>query len=409
MLLFSPLAIRAVARGAVALPGGGPAGPARPGPLPGPLGRGAGRDRLALGIPVAIVASTAAAENNQGPGNLPATQLLIRASDLDGPFVPEPSAVANLQTGVDELAAALDHPTVLRLDVAVAPDAKAEPGLTGIPAVSIVRPVDHGFSDLGMVYVTSPGLLAQYGSAGRRARCGHRRRHEPDRRRPDLQRRWSPSATSDPRRSATVGAGRLPTTYTSLPVALISPERLAAHGWQAAPSGRWLIQEQHPITAAELSRARLVAARYGLTVEHRDDPAALANLRLGAVVVGMLVALGILAMTVGLIRTESAGELRTLTATGATSSTRRAITATTAGGLAALGAVLGIAGAYLALAAGRLTNLTPLPLGRPGPHRVRHAAGGGRGRMALRRARAGRPRPSPDRVIPVSRRCRTGG
>ena len=128
---------------------------------------------------------------------------------------------------------------------------------------------------------------------------------------------------------------------------MISPERLAAHGWQAAPSGRWLIQEQHPITAAELSQARLVAARYGLTVEHRNHPAALANLRLGAVVVGMLVALGILAMTVGLIRAESAGELRTLTATGATSSTRRAITATTAGGLAALGAVLGIAGAYL--------------------------------------------------------------
>ena len=47
-----------------------------------------------------------------------------------------------------------------------------------------------------------------------------------------------------------------------------------------------------------------MAARYGLTVERRNHPATLANLRLGAVVVGMLVALGILAMTVGLIRAE---------------------------------------------------------------------------------------------------------
>ena len=76
----------------------------------------------------------------------------------------------------------------------------------------------------------------------------------------------------------------------------------------------------------------------------------------------MVLALGILAMTVGLIRSESSGELRTLTATGATGSTRRTITATTAAGLAGLGAILGIAGAYLALAAGRLSNLTPLPV-----------------------------------------------
>ena len=56
-------------------------------------------------------------------------------------------------------------------------------------------------------------------------------------------------------------------------------------------------------------------------------------------------------MTVGLIRSESAGDLRTLTATGATSRIRRTLTATTAGALALLGALLGVAGAYVMLAA----------------------------------------------------------
>ena len=66
---------------------------------------------------------------------------------------------------------------------------------------------------------------------------------------------------------------------------------------------------------------------------------------------GMLLALGILAMTVGLIRGESSGDLWTLTATGASSRVRRTLTATTAGALGLLGALLGVAGAYLVLVA----------------------------------------------------------
>ena len=66
---------------------------------------------------------------------------------------------------------------------------------------------------------------------------------------------------------------------------------------------------------------------------------------------GALLALGILALTVGLIRGESAGDLGTLAATGATPRVRRTLTATTAGALALLGALLGIAGAYIVLLA----------------------------------------------------------
>jgi putative ABC transport system permease protein len=74
----------------------------------------------------------------------------------------------------------------------------------------------------------------------------------------------------------------------------------------------------------------------------------------------MLLALGILAMTVGLIRGEAAGDLRTLTAAGATGTTRRTLTAATAGALALLGALLGTAGAYLALIAGYHNDLDAL-------------------------------------------------
>ena len=70
-----------------------------------------------------------------------------------------------------------------------------------------------------------------------------------------------------------------------------------------------------------------------------------------ATAAGAVLALAILAMTVGLIRSESAGDLRTLTATGATSRIRRTLTATTAGALALLGVLLGVAGAYVVLLA----------------------------------------------------------
>jgi putative ABC transport system permease protein len=66
-----------------------------------------------------------------------------------------------------------------------------------------------------------------------------------------------------------------------------------------------------------------------------------------ATVFGVVLALGIVAMSVGLIRSEAASDLRTLTATGADGWTRRTLTAVTAGALALAGAVLGTAVAYV--------------------------------------------------------------
>jgi putative ABC transport system permease protein len=68
-----------------------------------------------------------------------------------------------------------------------------------------------------------------------------------------------------------------------------------------------------------------------------------------ATLAGIVLALAILAMSVGLIRSETAGDLRTLAATGASTRTRRTITAATAGSLGFLGALLGTAAGYVAM------------------------------------------------------------
>jgi putative ABC transport system permease protein len=69
-------------------------------------------------------------------------------------------------------------------------------------------------------------------------------------------------------------------------------------------------------------------------------------------------------MTVGLIRSAAERDLRTLTATGATSGIRRTLTAATAGALALLGAALGTTGAYVGLVAAYRNDtgaLSPVP------------------------------------------------
>ena len=106
-------------------------------------------------------------------------------------------------------------------------------------------------------------------------------------------------------------------------------------------------------------------------------------------------------MTVGLIRSESAGDLRTLTATGATSRIRRTLTAATAGALAFLGALLGVAGAYLALAATYLDDLgylSRMPILSLALIVVGDPARGHGGRLAPRRPRAARHRAPRHRV-----------
>jgi putative ABC transport system permease protein len=111
----------------------------------------------------------------------------------------------------------------------------------------------------------------------------------------------------------------------------------------------WLVQGTHPFTAAQITSAQATAATTQLSVESKDDQPSSYEVIDWATAFGIILALGILAMSVGLVRSESASDLRTLTATGASSFTRRNLTAITAGALGFLGALLGTVGGYIAL------------------------------------------------------------
>jgi putative ABC transport system permease protein len=151
------------------------------------------------------------------------------------------------------------------------------------------------------------------------------------------------------------------------PASFITLDGLRRLGFRQVPSG-WIVESRRPLTSEQVADARALAADTGLTIETRRASTSFTTLIAIAIAAGALLALAILAMTVGLIRSESAGDLRTLTASGATSRTRRTLTAATAGALALLGALLGVAGAYLALAAiyfddlGYLGRIPVLPL-----------------------------------------------
>jgi putative ABC transport system permease protein len=147
--------------------------------------------------------------------------------------------------------------------------------------------------------------------------------------------------------------------YSSDPNTLITPHAIQTLALQARPAA-WLIQTPRPLTTTQIDAASKVAAAAGLTIETRDVQPSLTRLRNDATAAGVLVALGVLAMTVGLIRSETGRDLRTLAATGASSTTRRTLTGATAGCLALLGALLGTAGAYLALIAWYHHRLHPL-------------------------------------------------
>ena len=152
-------------------------------------------------------------------------------------------------------------------------------------------------------------------------------------------------------------------TLGSLPSGTSAPNTvLTMHAVQALHAtmllSGWLVQAPEPLTAVQISSARSAVAAAGGTLETKSGQLGLAQISNGATAAGMLIALGVLAMSVGLIRSESAGDLRTLAAAGASGLTRRAITSATAVALALLGAVLGSAVAFAAIIAWAPTSLS---------------------------------------------------
>ena len=137
---------------------------------------------------------------------------------------------------------------------------------------------------------------------------------------------------------------------TSAPNTVITEHAITKfHLQNSIQTAGWLITMPTGLTAAQITSAQqLAAGASGMSVETRNSIPSLAQVIDAATIFGIVLALGILGMSVGLVRSEAARDLRTLTATGASGLTRRTITAATAGGLAFTGAVIGIAGGYLA-------------------------------------------------------------
>ena len=151
---------------------------------------------------------------------------------------------------------------------------------------------------------------------------------------------------------------------TSAPNTVITEYAVSKYHLQPSLNG-WLIQAPAPLTATQINAARQLALAYGVTAGTKSSAPDLGEFAGGATALGIVIAFGVLAASVGLIRSETARDLRTLTATGASGATRRMITAATAAALGLLGAILGMAGAVMAGLAWAHSSLSAMFGGLP--------------------------------------------
>jgi putative ABC transport system permease protein len=345
-------------------------------------GAALGAITLAVGIAATIAISASAAQTPTGAGNLPANQLMLYLTP-GGAGSPVPPISATQQQAADnavqQLGAALHATAVVTLDQAynarggvVAPPGgagAAPPGYLTAVLAQVTRS-SHGeeiHAPLPL-YVATPAALDHFGITGGqvdptsdiisgRADLGGVEVFDPSVGfgPPDPQSATRQQDTFSVKIQVLKG---LP-PYTSDEGTLITTQTMQRLGLQPLPAA-WLIQTSGPVTGAQITAARKAAAGAGLYAETRKRPRSSAPLRNWSTVGGILLALGVLAMTVGLIRSETASDLRTLAAAGASSTTRRTLTGATAGALALLGAALGTAGAYAALLSWHRSDLSPL-------------------------------------------------
>jgi putative ABC transport system permease protein len=386
-LLLGPLAIRLFARAAGRAPIAGRLALRDLARYQARSGAALAAITLALGI-AATVVIIAAAEEKQAAGeppNLSNRQIRVYTGATVGPesvAIQPPAELERLDDRVRQLAADLDAAAVIPLHNAYQPGGRSRPegALRVIRTEVLVRKVDDPASSPGgaficepspsscyiyesRLHVATPALLGYLGidlasvdpstdflvdkSVGTDglvtvrfqttgAREGPRLVERPVK---NVQRIDSRKLFGSPKGET----GMAPTSFITL-------DGLRRRGWGQISSG-WLVESSRPLTSQQIADARNVVAAGGLTIETRRESPSATTLIAIATGAGALLALAILAMTVGLIRSESAGDLRTLTATGATSRIRRTLTAATAGALALLGALLGVAGAYLTLGA----------------------------------------------------------
>ena len=296
-----------------------------------------------------------------GP-NLTASQLIVYTSyypTRTGPgTAPTAAQLEVLHAKVDSFAASLDARAVLALDEA----GLAVPGSPGgllQGATLQAGPLESKFT--GPLYVATPELLAAYGIKPSQIRAST-----------DVL-TMRPGLASLPGIYLVLGTNiaqpgargyiasppmqtfsGLP-SGTSAPNTVLTTQAVRRLRLQLGPFG-WLIQAPGPLTAPQISAARELAVASDATIETKSGELGLGEISDGATAVGILLALGVLVMTVGLIRSETAGDLRTLTAVGASSGIRRTIVAATAGVIGLLGAIMGTAAAAIAALAWAKTS-----------------------------------------------------
>jgi putative ABC transport system permease protein len=314
---------------------------------------------LALGIAAAVVVVASAEEAKAAgePASLSDRQIRVYLGPSEARELTPVDASAQidqLTAGAQEVASQLDDGTMLPLRMVVEPG--ATPMVMGesrvLPTLDLATSEDGRlFTPQSQLYVATPAVLRYLGI-------------DP--------------ATIDPGadflldRSVAANELTITTSQRELPVTnvqrievgrhlfgadsgrkpanFITLDGLRRNGWKQVPGG-WLVESSQPLTSDQIADARERAAEAGLSIEVQDRESGLPALMASATAAGAVLALAILALTVGLIRSESAGDLRTLTATGATGGIRRTVTAATAGALALLGALLGVAGAYVVMVA----------------------------------------------------------
>ena len=386
-LLLGPLAIRVLARTAAHAPVASRLALRDLARYQARSGAALAAITLALGIAAAVVVTAAAEEKQEDDRratqlpNLSDRQIRVYAGPTSDPeLIPLPlqtsSEIARSAARVRRIASGLGQASVIPLQKAVQPGDTPIVTFEGdraLIAVGLSKRVGPQRTDRASgVYVATPALLRYLGVDPSTVDPSADFLADPSV--PtreliilDFRTRAEAAVTSvqriDSRQVFGAGegdTGRVPSSFVTL-------NGLRRHGWKPVANG-WLIESSSPLTSEEIALARELAAEAGLEIETQRERTSLATPIAIATAAGALLALAILALTVGLIRSESAGDLRTLTATGATGRTRRALTAATAGALALLGALLGVAGVYVALAAayhddlGYLGRIPALPL-----------------------------------------------
>jgi putative ABC transport system permease protein len=322
-------------------------------------GAALGAVTLALGIAAAItvVSSAEAAKKDAEPATLTDRQirLYLASGDERGLTPVDASGRRTVQAAAARrIAAQLDDASVVPLHGVVQPGERpiAVEDSRFFPPLLLITLKGGKYHPVAELYVATPAVLRYLGLNPARIDRGtdflvDRSVRTDGLRIPSFRSRGL--AVTNVQR-IDIGTHLFGAGFAETQPAFITLGGLRRHGWKVIPAG-WLLESKRPLTGDQIAAARRAAADARLSIEVEQKESTVAKVNVIAIAAGGILALAILAMTVGLIRSESAGDLRTLTAVGATSRIRRTLTATTAGALALLGGLLGVAGAYVLLAA----------------------------------------------------------